>query len=124
MKRIRATMSILTLAAAGSLMTNALAAPCDLVYGESEHAPFLIGFETSGDGTVVEPVIYSFDSKSMKVSKALDLKDVVKRGPLKVDGHRCGHRAIAVNRFWNHDLFYTIEIMPGWYIKIDIPHAH
>lgn len=126
MKRIRATMSILTLAAASSLMTDALAANCDAVYGKTERAPFLIGFETSGNGTVVEPVIYLFDTKSMKVVKALDLddkdKEMLLKGALTVNGQRCGHRAIAVNRFWNHDLFYTIEIAPGVYIKIMIPH--
>lgn len=120
MKRIRTTMSILTLAAASSLMTDAIAADNCIPKG-TEYSPFVIGFIADGDGTALKAVIYPVDKG--KLGAPLNENDLSK-GTLKVNGERCGHRAIAVNRFWNHDLFYTIEIMPGVYMKIPIPHTH
>jgi hypothetical protein len=118
MKRIRTTMSILTLAAASSLMTDAIAADCSATK-QHEHSPFVIGFITEGDGTKLNVVIYPYENG--RLGTPLTEKDL-STGVLKVSGQRCGARAIAVNRFWNHDLFYTIEVMPGVYMKIPIPH--
>lgn len=120
MKRIQTTMSILTLAVASSLMTDVIAADNCIPNG-SEYAPFVIGFIADGDGTTLKAVIYPVDKAMRQLGTPLDEKALLK-GALTVNGQRCGHRAIAVNRFWNHDLYYTIEIMPGWYIKIQIPH--
>ena len=120
MKRIRTTMSILTLAAASSLMTNAIAADNCIPKG-TESSPFVIGFSVGEDGTTLKAVIYPVDHG--KLGAPLNENDLSK-GALKVNGERCGHRAIAVNRFWNHELFYTIEVMPGYYIRINIPHSH
>jgi hypothetical protein len=118
MKHIRATISILTLAAASSLMTDAIAANCSATK-QYEHSPFVIGFVTEGDGTKLNVVIYPYENG--KLGAALK-DDALLNGALTVNGQRCGHRAIAVNRFWNHELYYTIEIMPGVYMKIPIPH--
>ena len=120
MKRIRATMSILTLAAASSLMTNAIAAD-NCIPKAPEYSPFVIGFMSDGDGTTLKAVIYPVDKGMKQLGTPLDEKALLK-GALTVNGQRCGHRAIAVNRFWNHDLFYTIEIMPNVYMKIPITH--
>jgi hypothetical protein len=127
MKRIRATISILTLAAASTLMTDALAGECNTRKGLPEYSPFAIVFETSGNGTVVTPVIRPLlnnNTLGKPLTEEYQVKGerVLVQGALAVDGKRCGHGVIAVNRFWNDHLFYTIEIMPGWYWKIKIPH--
>ncbi len=117
MKNIRATISILAFAAASSFMTNAIAKDDCRPTKVPEIAPFVIGFEADKTGTELTPVIYRV--KDGNIVEKLTAKSM---GALKVTGARCGSKAIAVNRFFNHDLFYTIEIAPGVYMRIDIPH--
>ena len=135
MKRIRATISILTFAAASSLMTDALAFDCRTYNGQPTGAPFMIGFEANRPGTHLKAVIYpvlKIVDKVPVLGEAIDLRDekLLKKfemqiigGPFKINGARCADKQISVNRYWNHELFYLIDIGWGPSIKYDIPHG-
>ena len=132
MKKFRATISILTLAAACSLMTDALAADCR-PYRGTEHSPFVIGFEADRTGTKLTPVLYPvlkiLNNKPV-LGKAIDPTDekYAVREPIKINGARCAHKLLSVSRYWNHELYILIDI--GWGfppVRWDIdhgPHPH
>jgi hypothetical protein len=99
-----------------SRAADSLSEKCSPYKSTTEVAPFVIGFVT--DGSVLKPVVYPFSNG--KIGEPLTEKDL-RSGPLAVTGAWCGGFAVGVNRFANHH-FYTIQVMPGAYVYIPIPH--
>lgn len=96
--------------------------------------PFLIGFIAEVDSytkkTALKPYVYMYDPKTRqlatdpKTGKLVTFR-AAESGvtPLPVNGALCAMSSVAVNRFWNHEVFFTIKI-GDWEWKIPIPHAH
>ena len=99
--------------------------------------PFLIGFiaelEPDTKKTVLKPYVYKYDPKTMRLvtdSKTGKLVYYPAAGaggitPLPVSGALCAMSSVAVNRFWNHEVFFAIKIGNWeWKIKLDHPEPH